>query len=178
MGGIIMKNETNELNGFELQSYETIRFATGGNARRLTGNHENTHTIREKNLLRWLTHDEMWKFIVENSAILYGEKELEDENFYLYIFVMTCFVYKKSKMRIKKSKYRKIKKLSRQQKEEVFDFLDYENERVFIISGNRQKISEYILELVMDSSKSSIFKKYMSEKIAKELEVQIAIAKL
>ncbi len=173
-----MKNETNELNGFELQSYETIRFATGGNARRLTGNHENTHTIREKNLLRWLTHDEMWKFIVENSAILDGEKELEDENFYLYIFVITCFVYKKSKMRIKKSKYRKIKKLSRQQKEDIFDFLDYGNERVFIISGNRQKISEYILKLVMDSSKSSIFKKYMSEKIAKELEVQIAIAKL
>ena len=173
-----MKNETNELNGFELQSYETIRFATGGNARRLTGNHENTHKKKEKNLLRWLTHDEMWKFIVENSAILDGEKELEDENFYLYIFVITCFVYKKSKMRIKKSKYRKIKKLSRQQKEDIFDFLDYGNERVFIISGNRQKISEYILKLVMDSSKSSIFKKYMSEKIAKELEVQIAIAKL
>ena len=177
MGGIIMRNETNGLNGFELPSYETIRFVTG-KKRILTENQENTWTNRKKNLLRWLTHGEVWGFISKNAAILYSEETLEEDKFYLYMFVTTCYIYKKNKMNIRKSKYRKIKKFSRQEKEDIFDFLGYENDKIFILHGNRNRVTEYILELIMNSSKSSILKKYMSEKMAKELEMQVAIAKL
>lgn len=104
------------------------------------------------------------------------EFKLKSKKYYLYLLAMLCCIYKNGKMNITKSNYKKIKKISRQQKEEYFNFIVFENSTVKFT--NKKKPKRYICEFVNNPNTIELLEEYLPEELIIEVKNQISEYKL
>lgn len=155
-----------ELNSYNLKSYETIRFSSGKNYSR--------KDEKDRKLLKWLTTDKMWEFIKSKKLELTEENtSIYEEKYNLYMIVLFCVIYKKREMKITKAKYRKIKKMARQRHDEMIDTLVFQGNKVALVESEMPKMRENLCKMISDSERIKDIKTEMTSDLAADLEVQI-----
>lgn len=164
----------NELTGYNLKSYETIRFVS-----KKAYHDDESLSQKENRLIKWFTTGETWKILKALAAEMREEGMVIDEReYYLNLIVILSYVYKREEgIRISKNKYKKLKKISKQRMEKEFDILTYIDSRVKTEKDNIQKVRTHLCEILSDSGKTEELKKQMSKELCTEFELQILLYK-
>lgn len=165
----------NELNSYNLKSYETIRFVSGKKKESEEKNNtDDFFTIKRNHLLRWLTTHDMWILLKQYVSELSEDTfTITESNYDLYIFVIFCYILKKHHLQISRSKYKKIKKVARQKKDGNFDIIVCEDTQISIPPEKVDELKNIICSYLSNQQITSILKEKMSEDLSNQFDIQL-----
>lgn len=114
----------------------------------------------------------MWDFWEKQGKALKDDKIIVEEKYHFYIMILLCFMYKKKKMTISRSKFQKIKKIAIQEKDYNIELFIYKEGKILLHPEKEKQSQTYLCELISSDNRRVLEKEMQSDLITR-LEAQI-----